>query len=239
MKIPPLLLIGCLMSSPTYPLDQITIDGPATIAVNGPPTAIEIEGLPTGELSDEAWRLGVFPTQGCQLSPLLNWGERRILLCSASEPGRYSIVLTHAAPTGLVQVHHNLTTGLTPPNPDPPVPPPTPPTPPPTGDRWYVLIYESATDGQQVSGLLNSASFAQSLRDSGHTWIAHDRNAVDSSDAVPPSLKPYIEMARDAHPFLVIVSEAGDILWQGRCPKNPAEVLGLVPLTPKASDNAP
>lgn len=232
-----LSLTGLLMATALSATEPLSIDGPDSISLDGSPVVLTLHGLPEGPLESDAWNIAVFPTQGCQITAPLRWKGSTYLLAKATLDGRYSVVIYHAAPEGLVHCFHQLSTGLIPP-PDP-VPPPTPPDPPePTpGPRWYVLIYESATDGPLVKELLNSQSFADSLNDSGSHWLAFDRNAVDSSDQTPHQLTPFLQAAGDDHPILFITDTQGLILWQGTPPKTPAEVLALVPLPQEPKPN--
>lgn len=225
---PPILAL--LMTTLAPAETPLSISGPASIPADGSPVVFALEGLPDGPLPAADWLLTAAPIAAAEISPPVALGSRRLVLFAARKPGSYTLLLVHLAASPPSIAVHRVDAGESPTPPPPPPPdPPTPPDPPP-GPRWYILIYESATDGQQLARVLNSKMLRDTLTTEGHTWLAFDRNTVDRTDQAPAHLRPYINRANDRHPFLFITAVDGSILWEGSPPSDPDAVLELVPL---------
>lgn len=232
------LIMGLFMLSPLRAATPLSIEAPDTVAVNAPPAAVIFRGLPTDPLDAAAWSFRVFPEATATISPITRLRGSAAFLFTATQPARYTVLLDHAEADSLTSVTCViLATGSPDPDPDPD-PDPNPPTPVEEGERWYVLIYESATDGPSIAPLINSQMLRDTLETEGHHWLAFDRNTIDSTDQAPAHLQPYILRAADRTPFLMLTTKTGRVLWEGTPPATPDEVLELVPLANQDPPNA-
>ena len=229
------LLASVAMMSTAIGSDAITLLGPHTAAADGSPIVITVAGLDTTELSDEAWDLDLFPTQGAELSAPIRWAGTDYLLFRSTSPGSYQISLHHALAGRLLWAKHVVQVGPAPfPHPDPD-PDPDPNPDPLPGPRWYTLIYETQTDGLLLADLLNAGVIGPALASRQSHWRAFDRDSLNSSDASPPEIAAYVDLAPDSGAWLVITAADGAILWQGVPPLTTAAILALVPFPPKAT----
>lgn len=231
MFCPSLLLAVPLLAMLQPPPDPapLSLTGPATCPAGAGPVALLLTAPVPLPCPPHQMHLAIHPADGARLSPLLTWEQLPFLLFLPGQPGNYTVSVCLALGDHLEHAQHTITVTAQPdPAPDPNPKPNPAPDPPATG-RWFILVYESLTDGPRLAPLLNSRQLVERLKQRGDAWLPFDRDICGRNCKPPRDLAPYVDLAAGRHPFLIVVAATGDILYSGACPATPDALLQLLP----------
>lgn len=112
-----------------------------------------------------------------------------------------------------------------------PRPPPQPqPQPQPSGKAAAVLVIDSGSDVWPERGRVKVALAEWTDypgRNIGRRWV--EPTVVDSTGQPPKDLKPWLDRAAGKPvPQIFVATEKGEILFEGPCPKTPADLISLL-----------
>jgi hypothetical protein len=116
-----------------------------------------------------------------------------------------------------------------PPGPTPPPPPPPPPTPVVVKTLWILVVEETAEASANRGEFFANRELIDRIRAKGHRYRVADKDVKDKDGRQPADLAPWLKRAAGKSlPQLFLISQDGDILFEGPLPKTPAELVALM-----------
>lgn len=94
---------------------------------------------------------------------------------------------------------------------------------------WGIVVYESgdmAKYGPAVAQVITGGRLR--TVDADFTWLPADRDTLDEAGQVPEDIKPWLKLVQDDSlelPYLFLVDQAGQIVWQGKLPASVDAVI--------------
>jgi hypothetical protein len=154
---------------------------------------------------------------------------------SADAPGVYKVVFV-AASGDVPLVSQTVITydGNVPVPPPGPAPGPVPPGPNPGPNpgqltKLYVVVIEdtAAAKAGRAAYFANDALLAR-IKSKGWVLRVESKDVLNAAGQTPPDLVPYLSVSKGKEPYLFLVNEKGQPLFEGSLPDTPAALLSLI-----------